>query len=104
VLYPFVLINDSEENVLPSTIKHELMHVRQVERDGFCRFYLKYCKYILQHLLKGDIEGVFKDNEYEKEAYGIEMMDLNEDDIKILNWKGSISDKEYYNRKKMKKK
>ena len=100
MLYPFILISDSEENVLPSTIKHELTHIRQVKRDGFCRFYLKYFGHIFRHLLKGDINGAFTEHVYEKEAYEIEMMDLNEDDIKMLNWKGNISDKEYYKIKK----
>ena len=75
-----------------------------MKRDGFFQFYLKYFGHILQHLLKGDINGAFTEHEYEKEAYGIEMVDLNDDDIKMLNWKGSISDREYYKRKKMKKK
>ena len=103
VLYPFVLINDSEEETLPSTIKHELTHVRQVERDGFCRFYSKYFGHMLKHLLKGDIEGAFTEHEYEKEAYVIEMVALNEDDIKMSNWKGSKSDKEHYKQKKKNK-
>jgi hypothetical protein len=103
VLYPFILINETEENTLPSTIKHELTHVRQVERDGFCRFYVRYIGHMLKHLMKGDIEGAFTEHEYEKEAYGIEMVKLNEDDIKMAGWKGSKSDKEHYKRKKSKK-
>ena len=58
---------------------------------------------MLKHLLKGDIEGAFTEHEYEKEAYVIEMVALNEDDIKMSNWKGSKTDKEHYNRKKNKK-
>ena len=100
VLYPFVLINESEDNAMPSTIKHELTHVRQVDRDGFCRFYSKYFGHMLKHLLKGDIEGAFTQHEYGKEAYGIEMVELNEDDIIMSNWKGSKSDKEHYKQKK----
>jgi hypothetical protein len=104
VLYPFVLINESEDNAMPSTIKHELTHVRQVERDGFCQFYSKYFGHMFRHLLKGDVEGAFTEHEYEKEAYGIEMVALNEDDIIMSNWKGSKTDKEQYKRKNNDKK
>ena len=95
VLYPFVLINESEENTLPSTIKHELTHVRQVQRDGFCRFYIKYFVHVIKYLLKGDINGAFTKHVYEIEAYSIEMDALNENDIHLASRKGCKTDKEH---------
>ena len=104
VLYPFVLISDKEEDALPSVMKHELMHVKQVDRDGFCRFYGKYFGHILKCIAVGDIEGAFTSNDYEVEAYGIEMTALNADDIKMSGWKGCKNDKEHIKEKKSRKK
>ncbi len=96
VLYPFVLISETRENTMPSTLKHELMHVKQVHREGFLGFYCKYAKYIANTLWEtGDFQKAFIENEFEDEAYGIEMVSLNSDDLLLSGWDGARSDAEF---------
>ena len=52
VLYPFVLISNKEDEAKPSLLKHELTHVHQVKREGFCKFYSKYLFYIVTNVWK----------------------------------------------------
>jgi len=77
VLYPFVLLSTSEEETLPSTLKHEVTHVRQIERDGFCGFYCNYCIYMCN--------DYYKNNIYEQEAYSTESFALTQAELEILN-------------------
>lgn len=96
VLYPFVLISETRENTMPSTLKHELMHVKQVQREGFLRFYCKYASYIANTLWEtGDLQKAFIENEFEDEAYGIEMVSLDNDDLLLSGWDGARSDTEF---------
>ena len=104
VLYPFVLISETRENTMPSTLKHELMHVKQVQREGFLGFYCKYASYIANTLWEtGDLQKAFIENEFEDEAYGIEMVSLDSDDLLLSGWDGARSDAEYKRNKKTKK-
>ena len=49
VIYPFVFIATKKEETLPSVIKHEMVHVKQVKREGFCLFYYNTIKFIKNH-------------------------------------------------------
>lgn len=77
VLYPFILISTSKEDTLPSTLKHEITHVRQIERDGFCTFYCNYCIYMCK--------DCYENNKYEQEAYLSENTALTQSDLEVLN-------------------
>ena len=77
VLYPLILISTAQEDTLPSTLKHEVTHVRQIERDGVCNFYCNYCIYICK--------DCYANNKYEQEAYSTESTALNQSDLDLLN-------------------
>lgn len=93
VLFPFVLISEKEEDTLPSVLKHELTHVKQIYRDGFCGFYTRYFCSVVKSLMSGkDIVHALSSNDYEQEAYELENTDLDDEDIRISGWKGDIND------------
>ena len=65
-LYPFIFYNnnhDAYKNDLDALRRHEMVHVDQVKRLGWLKFYLSY---INLNFLKGKEYGKGK---YEKEAY-----------------------------------
>ena len=95
VLYPFILINTKENETLPSTIKHEITHIRQIHSYGILNFYFKYGISIFKNILYGNINNIFVSNEFEDEAYSIEMVKLTKSDIELVEWKGCKSDKEH---------
>jgi len=76
VLYPFVLVSTSNDETLPSILKHEVTHVHQIERDGFCKFYFQYCMYMCV--------DSYKNNIYEQEAFADENMALTQAEIDLL--------------------
>lgn len=77
VLYPFILISTSQEDTLPSTLKHEVTHVHQIERCGVCNFYCNYCIYMCN--------DCYENNQYEQEAYATESTALTQAELEILN-------------------
>jgi hypothetical protein len=77
VLYPFVLLSTSSDETLPSVLKHEVTHVHQIERDGFCNFYFQY----FIHMCAGS----YANNIYEREAFSNENTALTRSEIKLLN-------------------
>jgi len=77
VLYPFILISTRMKDTLPSTLKHEMTHVNQINRDGWCRFYCQYCIYTCR--------DCYANNKYEREAYAAENMALTPAELEILN-------------------
>lgn len=77
VLYPFILVSTSNEDTLPSILKHEVTHVHQIEREGFCKFYFHYC--ILTWT------DSYINNKYEQEAYSNENIALTQAELELLN-------------------
>ena len=73
VLYPFVLLSTSNDETLPSILKHEVTHVHQIERDGFCKFYFQYCMHMCV--------DSYTNNIYEQEAFKNENSALREYEI-----------------------
>lgn len=67
VLYPFVLyrpVNPSEE-----LKRHEMVHVKQIQKVGVIRFYLSYLTYNLAGMIQGkSFFRAYYDNPYEVEA------------------------------------
>ncbi len=101
VLYPFILIANKQCDTRPSLLKHELTHVHQVQRHGFCAFYGIYLYYIIQHFFKnGNFETAFIENEFEYEAYGIENEPLTDDEIVEIGHDIPRTDEEWFKIKK----
>ena len=94
VLYPFVLLSTSNDETLPSILKHEVTHVHQVEREGFCKFYFQYCKKMWF--------DSYINNIYEQEAFEKENRALTQSEIKLLNLSPTFpkTDHHYYNSKR----
>ena len=94
VLYPFVLLSTSNDETLPSILKHEVTHVHQVKREGFCKFYLQYCKNMWF--------DSYINNIYEQEAFEKENRALTQSEIKLLNLSPTFpkTDNKYYNLKR----
>lgn len=68
VLYPCMFF--SEERPSVKTINHELIHIQQVRRDGFIRFYFNYLKEYYQFRFKGFAHReAYLAISYEVEAY-----------------------------------
>ena len=94
VLYPFVLLSTSNDETLPSILKHEVTHVHQVEREGFCKFYFQYCK--------NTWFDSYINNIYEQEAFEKENRALTQSEIELLNLPPTFpkTDNDYYNSKR----
>ena len=99
VLFPFVLISTKEEETLPSVIKHELTHVRQIYREGFFSFYFQYVCMMMKNISYFTTYSLFSNNSFEDEAYNIENEPLNKEDKLLSNWKGSDHDDNFYKNK-----
>ena len=59
-IYPFVFFGNKKEDVRASHLRHELHHIKQVQRDGWIRFYSTYLYY--------NIKYGYDNNPYEIEA------------------------------------
>lgn len=67
-LYPFMFFADERPSV--KTINHELIHILQVRRDGFIRFYFNYLKEYFIFRKKGFAHReAYLAISYEVEAY-----------------------------------
>lgn len=99
VLFPFVLISTKEEETLPSVIKHELTHVRQIYREGFFSFYFQYIYMMMKNSFYFNSDSLFRNNSFEDEAYDIENEPLNNEDKLLSNWKGLDHDDDFYKNK-----
>lgn len=77
VLYPFILLSTTIDETLPSILKHEVTHVHQIEREGFCKFYFHYCKNMWF--------DSYTNNIYEQEAFSNETIALTQTEVELLN-------------------
>lgn len=55
-----ILFKYPKDKIAKETVAHELVHVEQIERHGFVKFYLKYFFYLLRY--------GYKKNPFEVEA------------------------------------
>lgn len=78
VLWPFVCISTSRKNTPQHILKHELVHVAQIRREGGpIYFYIKYLYDIFEEWIKtGNLEEAYEASLYEKEAYKKERKNL----------------------------
>ena len=69
VLFPFIFFAEERPGV--KIINHELIHILQVKREGFIRFYFNYLREYCHFRLKGlsHVESYLAIS-YEVEAYG----------------------------------
>lgn len=49
-LYPFVIFRHRKGQVPRETLKHEMIHVKQVRKIGWLKFYFTYLKYFAENL------------------------------------------------------
>lgn len=69
-IYPFIFFSKPQNEVLKHTIRHELIHTKQVEQVGWFRFYLSYLLYYLAERVQGrDHDAAYYRIPYEREAY-----------------------------------
>ena len=99
VLFPFILISTKEEETLPSVMKHELTHVRQIYREGFFSFYFQYGYMMMKNSFYCTNDSLFSNNSFEDEAYEIEDEPLTQEDKLLSNWKGPDHDDDFYKTK-----
>ena len=96
VIYPFVFITTCKEETLPSVIKHEMVHVKQVKREGFCMFYYNTIKFIVKSLINGKgLNYAITEGPYEVEAYRDQELKINKEDIELSDWDGPLTDYEF---------
>lgn len=70
VLYPYVLFSATKEKVSPLLLKHEMVHVRQVRREGWIRFYAAYLREYFALRLRGKSrDEAYRKISFEREAY-----------------------------------
>ncbi len=70
-LYPFILFACTEKEALDShTLQHEWVHIEQVRKLGWLRFYLSYVWNFVKEYAKERVYWTaYLANPYEKEAY-----------------------------------
>ena len=88
VIWPFVFIVYPKEETPPSLMKHELVHVKQIRREGVVWFYLQYVLCLVRYYIKyGEMKGGFvKENKWEEEAYALEVEPLTDEEMVECKW------------------
>ncbi|MBU2503664.1 MAG: hypothetical protein KJ879_01245 [Nanoarchaeota archaeon] len=73
-LYPFIFMTFSEKKAKKTKLlHHEWIHVNQVRKEGFFKFYFSYISQALFNLLRyGNLKKAYRNISYEKEAYSKE--------------------------------
>jgi len=86
VLWPFVCFSKKRNDTPEHIIKHELVHVAQIRREGSAiRFYIKYLYDILKKWIKtGNLDEAYNKNPYEREAYEKEHKHLTKAELKEI--------------------
>jgi hypothetical protein len=90
VLYPFIFISETENDVPNTTLKHEFIHIEQINRYGIISFYYTYFTYMIQsYINNNNTITMFIDNEFEEEAYKRENEDFTIDEMYLIDKKKS---------------
>jgi len=88
VLYPFILFCEPKDRIAKTTVRHEIIHVRQAQEIGPLRFDLLYNFHILKGLIRyWSWERAYRENPYEKEAYRKQKwITLTAEEKKVVGW------------------
>jgi len=71
---PYIFISSSEKETPKSLIKHEMVHIKQVEKIGWIWFYLSYFLYYFAGLMRYKKHMIaYRKIPYEIEAYQKEL-------------------------------
>lgn len=85
-LYPYVYISLSKEYCPRWLIKHELIHVGQIEETGWLKWYTDYCAQYIKFRIKGECHTLaYRHISYEIEAYAGQYGEFTERDYEILH-------------------
>ncbi len=70
-LYPFIFMSQNKDYCARNKIiEHEFMHVRQVRKHGWFKFYLTYLyEYFRNRFIGFDSDKAYLEISFEKEAY-----------------------------------
>ena len=85
VLYPFIFFWHQRGEYLrfrPEILKHELVHVDQIQRMGVFRFYIAYISQVIRLWFEG--KDTWSDHTMEKEALIKQWEPLTDDDMELL--------------------
>jgi hypothetical protein len=70
VLGRTILFKDGESDIPSALLRHELIHLEQIECHGVARFYLIYvCDYLANRWRFRDHDTAYRNIRFEKEAY-----------------------------------
>lgn len=70
LVYPYILLRCPEYRACPILVKHELIHVEQIKRDGVIVFWLKYEAWFVWNFIKyRNLYKAYRNIPYEIEAY-----------------------------------
>jgi hypothetical protein len=89
VLYPFVLFEGAKDEVPKTTVRHEMVHVRQTREMGWLKFAILYHWFFFRDLIRyKDAYEAYRRNPYEEEAYRKQKwITLTEEEKKAVGWK-----------------
>lgn len=70
VLYPFVFFRQPRDKTAESTMRHELIHVRQIRERGWLGFYTRYLfEYARERWRGRSHDAAYRAIAFEAEAY-----------------------------------
>lgn len=86
MLYPYVLFSEPRDQVEARVLTHEMIHVRQVRRTGWLKFYAKYLNEYLAARFNGARHATaYAAISFEQEAYRNETLtSLSHNELKEL--------------------
>ncbi len=64
-----ILLKDAESEITPALVRHELVHLEQMDRHGIARFYLIYLRDYVANLWRlRDHQAAYRHIPFEREA------------------------------------
>jgi len=71
VIYPYIFVSGSKKMASKYKIlEHEMVHIKQIEKEGYLKFYVKYCfEFIINFFKYFSFKKAYLNISYEKEAY-----------------------------------
>ena len=70
VLGRTILFKGNESDISPELLRHEMIHIEQIDRHGMARFYYIYLRdYLINLWHLRDHDAAYRNIPFEKEAY-----------------------------------